>query len=86
MKSRLPSWLTVRYRYWLAKPVPAFLKHLLTKGLTLEQVDKMFEEVSPRKSAKWRPLETFAQEMGPNKAGHLPEKLIEHIVKEGSAV
>jgi sugar porter (SP) family MFS transporter len=32
-----------------------------TKGLSLEQVDKMMEETTPRTSAKWRPHETFAQ-------------------------
>ncbi|KAI1069461.1 hypothetical protein LB507_008657 [Fusarium sp. FIESC RH6] len=31
-----------------------------TKGLSLEQVDKMMEETTPRTSAKWRPHETFA--------------------------
>lgn len=31
-----------------------------TKGLTLEQVDKMMEETSPRTSAKWKPSSTFA--------------------------
>ncbi|WAO97325.1 MFS domain-containing protein [Fusarium falciforme] len=34
------------------------------KGLSLEQVDRMLEETSPRKSAKWVPTSTFAQEMG----------------------
>lgn len=33
------------------------------KGLTLEQVDKMMEEVTPRKSAAWVPTTTFAEEM-----------------------
>jgi hypothetical protein len=33
------------------------------KGLSLEQVDKMMEEVSPRKSAAWVPHTTFAAEM-----------------------
>ncbi|RKU42161.1 hypothetical protein DL546_001110 [Coniochaeta pulveracea] len=33
------------------------------KGLSLEQVDKMLEEVSPRKSAAWTPTTTFAEEM-----------------------
>jgi sugar porter (SP) family MFS transporter len=32
-----------------------------TKGLSLEQVDKMMEETTPRTSAKWRPHETFAR-------------------------
>jgi len=31
-----------------------------TKGLSLEQVDKMMEETTPRTSAKWKPHETFA--------------------------
>ena len=31
-----------------------------TKGLSLEQVDQMMEETSPRTSAKWVPHETFA--------------------------
>lgn len=35
-----------------------------TKGLTLEQVDKMMEETTPRTSAKWKPHSTFAAEMG----------------------
>ncbi|KAI3335091.1 general substrate transporter [Ustulina deusta] len=35
-----------------------------TKGLTLEQVDQMLEETTPRTSAKWRPHITYAAEMG----------------------
>lgn len=35
-----------------------------TKGLTLEQVDRMMEETSPRSSAKWVPHSTFAADMG----------------------
>jgi sugar porter (SP) family MFS transporter len=35
-----------------------------TKGLSLEQVDKMLEESTPRTSAKWVPHSTFASEMG----------------------
>lgn len=35
-----------------------------TKGLSLEQVDKMLEEVSPRNSRNWVPHSTFAAEMG----------------------
>ncbi|KPM39388.1 putative glucose transporter rco-3 [Neonectria ditissima] len=31
-----------------------------TKGLTLEQVDKMMEESTPRTSGKWKPSTTFA--------------------------
>jgi sugar porter (SP) family MFS transporter len=35
-----------------------------TKGLTLEQVDKMMEETTPRTSSKWKPHSTFAGDMG----------------------
>jgi hypothetical protein len=35
-----------------------------TKGLSLEQVDKMLEESSPRSSSKWVPHTTFAGDMG----------------------
>ncbi|PHH64476.1 hypothetical protein CDD81_4551 [Ophiocordyceps australis] len=42
-----------------------------TKGLSLEQVDKMMEETTPRKSAKWRPHTTFASAIG---AGDYLEK------------
>jgi len=42
-----------------------------TKGLSLEQVDKMMEESSPRTSAKWRPHTTFAQEIGKAEGGRL---------------
>ncbi|ODH46309.1 hypothetical protein GX48_07616 [Paracoccidioides brasiliensis] len=35
-----------------------------TKGLSLEQVDRMFEESNPRASGKWKPTETFASRMG----------------------
>ncbi|KAH3927589.1 hypothetical protein HBH55_186900 [Parastagonospora nodorum] len=42
-----------------------------TKGLTLEQVDKMLEETTPRTSRKWKPHSTFAADM------HLNEKNIE---------
>ena len=35
-----------------------------TKGLTLEQVDRMLEETSPRTSSKWTPHSTFAADMG----------------------
>lgn len=35
-----------------------------TKGLSLEQVDKMLEESTPMTSSKWKPHDTFAHEMG----------------------
>ncbi|KAH8790599.1 general substrate transporter [Hyaloscypha finlandica] len=42
-----------------------------TKGLSLEQVDRMLEETSPRTSSKWVPHSTFAADMGlVNKGGN----------------
>lgn len=35
-----------------------------TRGLSLEQIDKMLEETTPRSSARWVPHGTFAQKMG----------------------
>ncbi|KAK7749411.1 hypothetical protein SLS62_008155 [Diatrype stigma] len=46
-----------------------------TKGLTLEQVDRMFEETTPRKSAKWVPSTTYADQMGMTEKS---EKTVEH--------
>lgn len=40
-----------------------------TKGLSLEQIDKMLEETTPRTSTKWVPHSTFAQEMGLTEKG-----------------
>lgn len=51
-----------------------------TKGLTLEQVDRMMEEVgSPRKSAGWVPHSTFAAELGLTKEGKLPVETHEKV-------
>lgn len=44
--------------------VYAYLLIPETKGLTLEQVDRMLEETTPRTSARWVPTSTFAAEMG----------------------
>lgn len=48
-----------------------------TKGLTLEQVDRMMEEAgSPRKSAGWKPHSTYAAEMGITQDGqHMAVKV-----------
>lgn len=35
-----------------------------TKGLSLEQVDRMLEESTPRTSSKWVAQSTFAADMG----------------------
>ncbi|KAI2641681.1 general substrate transporter [Hypomontagnella submonticulosa] len=51
-----------------------------TKGLTLEQVDRMLEETTPRTSAKWVPHSTYAADMGfTDKAGVAN---VEHASKE----
>lgn len=55
-----------------------------TKGLTLEQVDKMLEETTPRTSAKWKPTTTFASHMT---ASNLLDKSVVHDVERpGSAL
>jgi sugar porter (SP) family MFS transporter len=56
-----------------------------TKGLSLEQVDKMMEETNPRTSAKWVPHDTFAREMDMNKgevdgAAHHEELVTKEVV------
>ncbi|KAK4895605.1 hypothetical protein LTR27_006388 [Elasticomyces elasticus] len=53
-----------------------------TKGLSLEQVDKMMEETSPRTSAKWRPTTTFAQDMGMKEGGM--KEITEDVERKGS--
>ncbi|KAG7891220.1 hypothetical protein KL908_003973 [Ogataea polymorpha] len=53
-----------------------------TKGLTLEQVDKMLEETTPWTSAKWKPHSTFAAEMGLAK----DDKGVTHELKEHASV
>jgi len=55
-----------------------------TKGLTLEQVDQMMEETTPRTSNKWKPTKTFAGGMGTGSEGVL-EKDVEEAKRRGSA-
>ncbi|KAJ3499384.1 hypothetical protein NLG97_g383 [Lecanicillium saksenae] len=55
-----------------------------TKGLSLEQVDKMMEESTPRTSAKWKPTTTFAA--ANSVGGHLDKHVIEDVERRGSAV
>ncbi|MCJ1447989.1 MAG: hypothetical protein MMC23_008502 [Stictis urceolatum] len=57
-----------------------------TKGLSLEQVDKMMEETTPRTSAKWVPHTTFASEMGLTEKGTLKPEIVEDVVRSGSVV
>lgn len=56
-----------------------------TKGLTLEQVDKMMEETTPRTSAKWKPTTTFAATVG-TKDGYLDAAVVDNVERRGSAV
>ena len=55
-----------------------------TKGLTLEQVDKMLEETSPRTSAKWKPTTTFASTMA--QGGLLDKSMVQDVERRGSAL
>jgi SP family sugar:H+ symporter-like MFS transporter len=57
-----------------------------TKGLSLEQVDKMMEESNPRTSAKWKPTTTFASEMGLTDKGTLNPDIIQDVERKGSVV
>ncbi|KIX97351.1 uncharacterized protein Z520_06803 [Fonsecaea multimorphosa CBS 102226] len=54
-----------------------------TKGLTLEQVDKMMEETTPRTSAGWKPTKTFAEQMG-NEGGVLNKEIVADVERKGS--
>ena len=56
-----------------------------TKGLTLEQVDKMMEETTPRTSAKWKPTTTFASQVGTT-GGYLDSSVIVDAERKSSAV
>lgn len=40
-----------------------------TKGLSLEQVDQMMAETTPKQSAKWKPHETYTQRARREAAG-----------------
>jgi SP family sugar:H+ symporter-like MFS transporter len=57
-----------------------------TKGLSLEQVDKLLEESTPRTSKKWVPTTTFASEMGIDESGGLKMNVISDVKRRGSAV
>lgn len=57
-----------------------------TKGLSLEQVDRMMDETTPRNSAKWRPTTTYASEMGITEKGTLAEEIVVDVERKGSVV
>jgi sugar porter (SP) family MFS transporter len=66
--------------------VYAYLLVYETKGLSLEQVDRMMEETNPRTSAGWVPKSTFAAEMGLDDKGALKSEIVEDVQRRGSAV
>lgn len=66
--------------------VYAYLLVPETKGLSLEQVDRMLEETNPRTSSKWVPHTTFAAQMGLTDKGTLASEIVEDVERKGSAV
>lgn len=65
--------LCIVYAYYL---VPE------TKGLTLEQVDRMFEETTPRESSKWVPHSTFAHDVGMSEHKDSKSEMFEDASKQ----
>ena len=57
-----------------------------TKGLTLEQVDRMLEETNARNSARWVPTSTFASQMGLTDKGTLAPEIVEDVERKGSVI
>lgn len=57
-----------------------------TKGLSLEQVDRMFEETNARNSSKWVPHTTFAADMGLTDKGTLAPEIVEDVKRKGSVM
>jgi len=57
-----------------------------TKGLSLEQVDRMLEETTARNSSKWVPHSTFASEMGLTDKGMLAPEIVDNVERKGSVV
>lgn len=55
-----------------------------TKGLSLEQVDRMMEETTPRTSSKWKPTTTFASQMGLKEGQKLDMEVTEDVERKGS--
>ncbi|KAM3417837.1 hypothetical protein BST61_g6058 [Cercospora zeina] len=55
-----------------------------TKGLSLEQVDQMMAETTPRTSSKWKPTTTFASQMGLKEGGKLDTEITADVERKGS--
>ncbi|MCJ1433094.1 hypothetical protein MMC27_002453 [Xylographa pallens] len=62
--------------------VYAYLLVPETKGLSLEQVDRMLEETNARTSSKWVPHTTFASEMGLTGKGTLAPEIVEDVERK----
>jgi len=57
-----------------------------TKGLSLEQVDRMLDETTPRTSAKWRAHSTYVAQMGGvDQSGHLKQEILEDVAHDEKA-
>jgi MFS family permease len=56
-----------------------------TKGLSLEQIDTMMEETTPRTSSNWKPTKTFASTLG-NQEEIIDKERIQDVEKNGSVV
>jgi hypothetical protein len=52
--------------------------------LSLEQVDKMMEETSPRTSSKWRPRATYASTVVTTEGGKLEADRLADVERKGS--
>ncbi|KAK4969876.1 hypothetical protein LTR66_011630 [Elasticomyces elasticus] len=55
-----------------------------TKGLSLEQVDRMMEETTPRTSSKWRPHTTYAAERARAGGEKLDLEHVDDVERKGS--
>ncbi|KAF3763601.1 putative MFS monosaccharide transporter [Cryphonectria parasitica EP155] len=54
-----------------------------TKGLSLEQVDRMMEETTPRTSAGWKPTTTYAADLSAH-TGKMQHNTVEDIEKSSA--
>ena len=54
-----------------------------TKGLSLEQIDRLFEETTPHNSFKWVPHSTFAADLRLTEKGTVAEE-VEKVVGKSS--
>lgn len=58
-----------------------------SQGLTLEQVDKMMDETTPRTSTGWKAKTTFAEDLGmtSNTGGNkMNAELVNDVERKGS--